>query len=336
MREAEHLVSTSRSDRVRLDSAAPTLSVAPELALVEQRLTEVLTSQEPRLTEISHYLIDAGGKRIRPAVMLLAFRACGGQDVRDIVDAAVAIELIHSASLLHDDIIDRSASRRGRDSALRRYGLAETLVTGDFLFGRAYQLCARFGETLITWAVEASVRLTEGEIMQSRFRRHPAVTLADYLEIVTRKTASLFEQGARTAATLAKAPTAVVEAMARCGRHVGLTFQMIDDLLDVAGDQSALGKPVGIDLREGNPSLPMVLALAGDEEVRRRFVAPTLSEEDLEFLLARLRQSPVMAAGRRLAAEHAAHARSALALIPDSAYRANLFWLIDQLVDRVS
>lgn len=329
-------MSTARTGRVRAHPPAPTLLVARELELVEQRLADVLASREPRLTEISQYLIDSGGKRVRPAVMLLAFRACGGQDLADVVDAAVAIELIHSASLLHDDIIDGSSSRRGRDSALRRYGLAETLVTGDFLFGRAYQLCARFGETLIKWAVEASISLTEGEIMQGRFRRNPAVTRADYMEIVTRKTASLFEQGARTAATLAKAPTATVDAMARCGLHVGLTFQMIDDLLDVAGDQSALGKPVGIDLREGSPSLPIVLALGRDEELRRRFALPKLSEEDIHFLLDRLRHSPVMKEGHQLATEHAEHARRALLLIPDSEYRANLFWLIDQLVDRVS
>ncbi len=329
-------MSTARTGRVRGDSPAPTLLVARELELVEQRLTDVLSSREPRLTEIAHYLIDSGGKRVRPTVMLLAFRASGGQDLTDVVDAAVAIELIHSASLLHDDIIDGSSSRRGRDSALRRFGLAETLVTGDFLFGRAYQLCARFGDTLINWAVEASISLTEGEIMQGRFRRNAAVTLADYIEIVTRKTASLFAQGARTAATLAKAPAETVEAMARCGLHVGLTFQMIDDLLDVGGDQSALGKPVGIDLREGNPSLPVVLALGRDEEVRRRFPAPKLSEEDIQFLLERLRHSPLLDEGHRLAAEHAEHARRALGLVPDSEYRANLFWLIDQLVERVA
>jgi octaprenyl-diphosphate synthase len=304
--------------------------------LVEQRLASVLQSREARLTEISEYLIGSGGKRVRPAVTLLAFRACGGTDLADVIDVAVALELIHSASLLHDDIIDGSTSRRGRDSALRKYGLAETLVTGDFLFGRAYQLCARFDETLINWAVEASISLTEGEIMQGRFRRNPAVTLTDYLEIVARKTAALFEQGARTAATLADADADVVDGIARCGRHVGLTFQIVDDLLDVIGNEADTGKPVGIDVREGNPSLPIVLALPRDAEVRARFVCPDPSDSDVAWTLDRLRLSPVIQECKSLARKHATAARDALAALPDSHYRQNLFWLIDELVERIA
>jgi octaprenyl-diphosphate synthase len=330
-------VDIARADRVSTKPPAPTLLVARELDLVERRLQAALKSREPRLTEIAEYLIGSGGKRVRPAVTLLTFRACGGGgDLDDVVDVAVALELIHSASLLHDDIIDGSASRRGRDSAFRKYGLAESLVAGDFLFGRAYQLCARFDEKLINWAVDASISLTEGEIMQGRFRRNPDVTLADYMEIVTRKTAALFEQGARTAATLAKAPPAMVEALARCGLHIGLTFQIIDDLLDVSGAEEQLGKPVGIDIREGNPSLPIVLALPRDDEVRRVFARPKPTETDVSRALDRLRRSKVMQQGRALAAEHAATARDALSAVPESTYRQNLFWLIDELVERVA
>jgi len=311
--------------------------VARELELVEERLGEFIRSREPRLTEISEYLIGSGGKRIRPAVTLLAFRASGGRDegLPDVVDVCAALELIHSASLLHDDIIDASAVRRGRDSALHRFGLAETLVAGDFLFGRAYDLCARFDEKLIQWAVQACISLTEGEIMQGRFRRNAAVTLADYLEVVDRKTASLFEAGARTAAHLARAGEEIVEAMARAGRHVGVTFQMIDDVLDVIGVEARIGKPVGIDLRDGSPSLPIVLAIAEDEDVRRMFEKPELSAREIDVLLERLRRSPTLGEATRLAGEHADLARNALAVLPDSPHRDNLLWLVDQLVDRV-
>ena len=254
------------------------------------------------LTDIAAYLIGAGGKRVRPAVTLLVFRACGGSSLRDVVDVAVALELIHSASLLHDDIIDGNQVRRGRDSARRKYGVAETLVTGDFLFSRAFQICGRFDERLIDWAAEACIALTEGEIMQGRFRHNPAVTYDDYLEIIARKTASLFEVGARTAAYLAGADDAAVDAMARCGHHVGLTFQMIDDLLDVTGAEATLGKPVGLDVREGNPSLPLVLAIADDDEVRRLFGKAGLSEAEVGTVLSRLRRSTVIARGHRLAA----------------------------------
>ena len=324
------------ANRVSTRPSAPALLVAAELELVEERLAAALQSREPRLTEIAEYLIGSGGKRVRPVVTLLAFRACGGERLADVVDVAVALELIHSASLLHDDIIDGSASRRGRDSAFRKYGLAESLVAGDFLFGRAYQLCARFDETLIRWAVEASINLTEGEIMQGRFRHNPAVTLAEYTEIITRKTAALFEQGARTAAALADATPAMIDALARCGLHIGLTFQMIDDLLDVSGAEALLGKPVGIDIREGNPSLPIVLALPRDEEVHRIFRHSNPSESEVSWMLNRLRRSPVMEEGRHLAIQHAANARTGLAALPDTPFRQNLLWLIDELVERVA
>jgi octaprenyl-diphosphate synthase len=310
--------------------------VAEELELVERRLAELLRSREEKLTDIAAYLIGAGGKRVRPAVTLLVFRACGGSSLRDIVDVAVALELIHSASLLHDDIIDGNQLRRGRDSARCRYGVAETLVTGDFLFSRAFQICGRFEDRLIDWAAEACVALTEGEIMQGRLRHNPDVTYADYLEIITRKTASLFEVGARTAAHLAGAGEAAVDAMARCGHHVGLTFQMIDDLLDVAGAEADLGKPIGTDVREGNPSLPLVLASAEDDDVRRLFAKAEPGEAEVATLLDRLRRPAVIAHGHHLAVEHADLARQALHALPDSPYRRHLLSLIDQLVQRAA
>jgi octaprenyl-diphosphate synthase len=235
--------------------------------------------------------------------------------------------------LLHDDIIDDGRLRRGRDSALAKYGVAQTLVTGDFLFSRAFQICGRFDEELIRLAAEACVALTEGEIMQGRFRHNPDVTLADYLEIIARKTASLFEVGARTAARLAGAPPLLVEAMARSGLHVGLTFQMVDDLLDVTAAEAKIGKPVGLDLREGNPSLPIVLSM-DDRDVQRWFQAPTLGEADARLFVERVRAPRIVAEGKRMAAEHAALAGQALHELPDSPHRETLLSLIDQLLDR--
>jgi octaprenyl-diphosphate synthase len=329
-------VSIARTTPAVSAPPAPTSLVGDELQLVERRLSELLRSREERLTDIATYLIGAGGKRVRPAVTLLVFRASGGTNLRDAVDVAVALELIHSASLLHDDIIDGSQVRRGRDSARRKYGVAETLVTGDFLFSRAFQICGRFDERLIDWAAEACIALTEGEIMQGRFRRNPAVTLEAYLEIIGRKTASLFEVGARTAASLAAADDAGVAAMARCGRQVGMTFQMIDDLLDVTGAEATIGKPVGLDVREGNPSLPIVLALAEDAEVRRVFGKSQPTESEASALLARLRRPAIIQAGYRLALTHAGAAREALGALRESPYRQQLLSLIDQLVERAS
>lgn len=328
----------ARTNRVRATAPGPNVTVGRELELVERRLAELIRSREPRLNEIADYLISSGGKRVRPMVTILVYRACGGSesDVADIVDVSTALELIHSASLLHDDIIDGSQFRRGRDSALRKFGVAQTLIAGDFLFGEAYHLCARFEERVIHWAVDACVSLTEGEIMQGRFRRNASVTLPDYVEIVTRKTASLFEAGAKTAAHLAGAGDEVVDLMAAAGRHVGLTFQIIDDVLDVTGAEATTGKPIGIDIRDGNPSLPVVLTLPHDAEIRRLFEQPELSEGEVSALLGRLRRSPAIAEAYRLAEGNAEAARDALLALPDSPYRDHLLDLIDQLVDRVS
>lgn len=313
-----------------------TQPIADALKLIEARLAAQMQSLEPLLTDISTYLIGSGGKRIRPAVTILMFRACGGRELGDIIDVATALELIHSATLLHDDIIDGSEVRRGKDSAFRKYGLANTLVTGDFIFSRAFQLCARFEEKLINWAAEACISLTEGEVMQGRFRHNPAVTLPDYLEIISRKTASIFQQGARTAAYLAAAAEPVVEAMARCGFNVGMTFQMVDDLLDVEGSAARTGKPVGIDVRDGNPSLPVVLALSRDSELARIFQKPEPTVSDVNDALARIRSSGVLSEVRGLAAEYGTRARQSMNVLPPSPDKDQLLALIHQLTERAA
>jgi octaprenyl-diphosphate synthase len=252
----------------------------------------------------------------------------------DAVEAAVALELIHSATLLHDDIIDGGETRRGRPSALRHFGLADTLVAGDFLFCRAFALCARFEAEVVRWAAEACVSLTEGEVLQGRYRRDPSVTVADYDEIILRKTAALFAVGARTAAHLAGAEPSVVEAMAACGQQVGLAFQMRDDLLDVEGHPAETGKPRGIDLRDGNPSLPIVLALARDAEVRRLFATPDPSPADVELGLARIRRSGVLGLVAARAAAQLDGALAAIHGLPDSAAGTALRELALTLADR--
>jgi octaprenyl-diphosphate synthase len=322
--------------------ASPSQPVIPaavqdDLARVEERLAEELRSREARLEEIAGHLVRAGGKRVRPLVVLLVFDATAvpGRARRDdAVEAAVALELIHSATLLHDDIIDGGETRRGRPSALQRFGLADTLVAGDFLFCRAFALCARFEAEVVRWAAEACVSLTEGEVLQGRHRRDPTVTIADYDQIILRKTASLFAVGAKTAARLAGATPAVVDSMATCGRHVGLAFQMRDDLLDVEGHPAETGKPRGIDLRDGNPSLPIVLALERDPEMRHLFAAPALTDADVERGLARIGRSGVLPA---VAARAGAELERALALVdslPPSPARSALRDVALGLADR--
>ena len=311
------VLSSAEHCNTNLASATPLvpyLLVDAELERVEQRLSSLLQSREPLLNEIGQYLISAGGKRVRPAVALLMFRACGGQDTADIVDVATALELIHSASLLHDDIIDGGELRRGKASAFHRFGLADTLVAGDFLFGRAFALCGRFEEKVITWATDACVSLTEGEVMQGRFRHNPHVTTRDYLEIISRKTAALFAQGARMGAHLAGASAAVVESMAACGFHVGMAFQIID----------------------GNPSLPLVLAIALDPEVKRIFQKQRPTSQEIALALEQVRRSGVLTEVDRLARFYGQQALSALKQLEPSPYYDSLALFVHQLVERTA
>ena len=250
------------------------------------------------------------------------------------IDVAVALELIHSATLLHDDIIDGGETRRGRASAYRRYGLANTLVTGDFLFSKAFELCGRFEEQIVRWAADACISLTEGEVMQGRFRHNPVVTVDDYLEIIARKTASLFSQGARVAAHLAGLGPEGAERLWACGFNIGMAFQIVDDLLDVEGNAARTGKPVGIDLRDGNPSLPLVLALDRDAEVRRVFTDTAPSDVAITRALARIRELGILDGVRRYAEDYTARARALLAALPYSPARLALDAIITEIEER--
>ena len=315
---------------------APHLLVAAELELVEKKLASLIQSRESLLNEIANYLVSAGGKRVRPAVAVLVFRACGGEDPTDIIDIATALELIHSASLLHDDIIDGGELRRGKPSAYCRFGLSNTLVAGDFLFGRAFALCGRFDENVVSWITEACIGLTEGEVMQGRFRRNPAVTVEDYLEIISRKTATLFANGARVGGYLAGASQVVVESVATSGYCAGMAFQIIDDLLDVEGDGDLTGKPIGIDLKDGNPSLPLVMTIQQDAEVRRIFEKEDPTEQEIQSALEKVRHSGALAEGQKIARSYGQQALAALENLEPSPYYDSLVFFTQQLIDRIS
>ncbi len=327
----------AHSDPAVSATLEPPPPIDVDLGRVESRLLEELRSREERLEGIATHLVGAGGKRIRPLVVLLAFHASAPQSAPrrdDAIEAAVALELIHSATLLHDDIIDGCETRRGRPSALQAFGTADTLVAGDFLFSRAFSLCTRFEAEVIRWAAEACISLTEGEIMQGRFRRNPTVTVADYAEIIERKTASLFMAGGRTAAHLAGASAPVIEAMAACGRHIGLAFQVSDDLLDVVGRPGLTGKPRGIDLRDGNPSLPTVLALARDPELARIFATRRPTPADVEAGLVCIERTGVLTEVADRARAYVASARADIARLSPSPYRDALDALATGLTAR--
>ena len=268
-------------------------------------------------------------------VTLLAYFAFGGKRIQDIVDIATAIELIHTATLLHDDIIDGAETRRGKESAYKKFGLKSTLVAGDFLFIKAFEFAGKFDETVVQWTADACTALTEGEILQGLFNRNRAVTLEDYLEIVRRKTASLFHTGAKVGAYLAGAHSPLMEETGRYGLNMGIAFQMIDDILDVVGHPDLLGKPTGMDLRDGNPALPIILAVMnGDSVVREAFDCSNPNEKQIVAALAAIRTGPSLQEAKALSKRYAEHAMASVKKLPRSKYRNALESLVKLIIDR--
>jgi heptaprenyl diphosphate synthase len=227
--------------------------------------------------------------------------------------------------------------RRGKPSVLARYGAAASLVAGDFLFCRAFELCGRFEERLVRIAAHACISLTEGEVMEGRMRHNAAARIEDYLEIITRKTASLFAAGARVAADLAGAAPATVGALEAVGLALGRSFQMMDDVLDVSGSEERIGKPIGSDLRTGVLSLPLVLGMHELPELRNFFAnGGHGGAAAIESALRMVRHPSILERARAMAAEQAALARHHLGELAPSIYRDSLGLLLDEQRDRAT
>lgn len=268
-------------------------------------------------------------------VTLLAFFALGGKPTQDIVDIATAIELIHTATLLHDDIIDGAETRRGKESAYKKFGLKDTLVAGDFLFIKAFEFAGKFDDTVVQWTADACALLTEGETLQGFFNRNRTVTLDDYVEIVKRKTASLFQTGAKVGAYLAGGHPLLVDGTDRYGLNMGIAFQMVDDILDIVGHIELLGKPTGMDIRDGNPSLPIVLALnEGQSEVGEAFQCGHPTEAQVAAALNAIKTGPAIQQAKNISNRYAEEALKSIREFPPSVYRNGLKTLIQLIIDR--
>jgi octaprenyl-diphosphate synthase len=316
-------------------SSDPFSCVTDELQLVEENLLRAIRSREQTLTNIAAHLICGGGKRVRPVVTLLAFLAFGGKRTQDIVDIATALELIHTATLLHDDIIDRAETRRGKESAYKKFGLKNTLVAGDFLFIKAFEFAGKFDETVVEWTADACALLTEGETLQGYFNRNRDVTLDDYVEIVRRKTASLFETGAKLGAYLAGANASAIEETQRYGLNMGIAFQMVDDILDIVGHVELLGKPTGMDLRDGNPSLPIILALNAEQAaVCEAFQTAQPNEASIGAALDTIKSGAIIQQAKSISRGFAEEALKSIRKFPPSRYRNGLKTLVHLIVDR--
>lgn len=298
--------------------------VTADLAAVDLEIRRQLASDVALVSQVGDYIVGAGGKRLRPLLVVLAARAAGATNSAHIPTAAL-IEFIHTATLLHDDVVDDSAKRRGRDTANEIFGNPASVLVGDFLYSRAFQMMAALeSPAVIRVMADATNTIAAGEVLQLMNSGDPDTTEVRYLEVIYRKTARLFEAGAQIAAIVAHAPPDVEAALARYGKHLGIAFQLIDDALDYRGDAMELGKNVGDDLAGGKPTLPLIHALRHGDAAATRLIRAAIEQggtEDQAPILAVIESTGGLDYTARLAESEVELALEALAQIPASAYR---------------
>ena len=311
--------------------------VEADLAAVDARIVENLESKVPLIRETGEYLISRGGKRLRPVLALLAARAFGHEG-RAHVDAAVIIEFIHTATLLHDDVVDRSTMRRGSETANSIWGDEVSVLVGDFLFSRAFQLMVGMGSLpIMRLMADTTNAITEGEVLQLANRHDPDTTEARYLEVVGCKTGKLFEAAARAGAVLAGRGEADERRMADFGASLGTAYQLVDDVLDYRGSAAAIGKNVGDDLADGQPTLPLIHAMRAGSRATARMVREAIRTGDAERLPAIIEAVESTGGIEYTAASargYVQRARKALRDVPDTRFRAALASFAEFVVER--
>lgn len=315
--------------------------LAPEMAAVSALIRERMASRSaPRIPEVTAHLVEAGGKRLRPLLTLAAARLCGYEG-GDHLRLAATVEFIHTATLLHDDVVDESQQRRGRPTANLLWDNQSSVLVGDYLFARAFELMVETGSLRVLGILSrASATIAEGEVLQLTAARDLKTSEAVYLEVVRGKTAALFAAACEAGAVIAGAPDETVEALRVYGDALGVAFQIADDLLDYAGEPGRTGKDVGDDFREGKLTLPLIKAVERADAEERAFFARVVERGrqeagDLERAQAILRRHGALEATRADALAWAGRAREALAPLPQGAVGEALRDLADDVVSRV-
>lgn len=297
--------------------------VKEDFAAVNQLIIDQLHSDVDLVENIGHYLVEAGGKRLRPLLVLLAARALDYQGARHL-DLAAIIEFIHTATLLHDDVVDMSQLRRGRPTANANWGNAPSVLVGDFLYSRAFQMMVAIGSMdVMAILSEATNVISEGEVQQLVNAKKPDISEADYLTVIDKKTAVLFAAACEVAAVLGEAAPEVRTALKAYGHHVGMAFQLVDDALDYTGDAATLGKNVGDDLAEGKPTLPLIHAMRTGSAEQASLIAAAIREGDaskLPDILAIVQQTGAMTYTLDCARRQVKCALDQLRALPDNRY----------------
>ena len=318
--------------------------VRADLAAVDESIRNGLKSVVPLVDEIAEHIIGGGGKRLRPLLVVLAGRACGagiqvpGGTAPAHIQSAAFIEFIHTATLLHDDVVDMSSLRRGRNTANEVFGNQASVLVGDFVYSRAFQMMAAVrSQRVIEIMAEATNVIAEGEVLQLMNARDPDTTEQRYLEVIHRKTAQLFQAGAEVAAVVSGAPSELQRALAEYGRHLGTAYQLVDDVLDYHSDPETRGKNLGDDLAEGKPTLPLIHALRNSNAATTELIRKAIAGDGLAQLgeiLAAIESTGGLEYTARLAQTEAEQAIAALAALPESPFRSGLAALARFAIER--
>ncbi|MCR9257633.1 MAG: polyprenyl synthetase family protein [Alphaproteobacteria bacterium] len=314
--------------------------VADDMKAVNHLIVERMDSPVVLIPQLAGHIVAAGGKRMRPLLTLAAARLCGYGDGADHVKLATSVEFIHTATLLHDDVVDESALRRGLDSANAIWGNKASVLVGDFLFSRAFQLMVETGSLEVLRILsQASAVIAEGEVHQLLTANDTTTDRAAYLQVIEAKTAELFAAAARVGAVVADQPQEICDHLESYGRNLGTAFQLTDDVLDYAADAETMGKAVGDDFRDGKLTLPVILAFERGTEEERTFWKRTLEEQeqadgDLEHAIALIRKYDTLEDSLKEARGYAERARDDLAVTPAHPIRDILADLASFSVDR--
>jgi octaprenyl-diphosphate synthase len=314
-----------------------TRTIAADMEAVNAVIRQRLQSEVALVNQIAEYIISAGGKRIRPVLVLLLANAYGYRGTGHHELAAV-VEFIHTATLLHDDVVDESSMRRGRQTANAMFGNAASVLVGDYLYSRSFEMMTSLDNMRIMQILSrATTVIAEGEVLQLLNMHDPDVTQDSYLRVIRSKTAKLFEAAAQLGALVAGANDDQIEAAGEYGRSLGTAFQLIDDVLDYAGDAAEIGKNVGDDLREGKPTLPLIYVMENGTPEQRELIRTCIEQGDethFDAVLTAVTSSGALDFTRREAETAARRAAAAIADLPESEYKASLLQLCTFAVDR--
>jgi octaprenyl-diphosphate synthase len=301
--------------------------VRHDLASVDEVIRSRLKSSVPLIDRVAEHIISGGGKRLRPLLVVLAGRACGHSGHAH-VEAAAFIEFVHTATLLHDDVVDGSSMRRGRDTANEVFGNQASVLVGDFVYSRAFQMMASLdSQRVMEIMADATNVIAEGEVLQLMNAHDPDTTEQRYLDVIYRKTARLFEAGAEVAAVLADSPVETQRALAHYGRHLGAAYQLVDDVLDFRSNPAERGKNLGDDLAEGKPTLPLIHALRSASSSDGVLIRSAIEQgglAQLEPIITAIESSGGLDYAAELARRESDAALAALAVLPDSLYKRGL------------